>query len=272
MSDLLSLYRTMVRIRRFEERLLSLFRQGALRGTAHVCLGQEAVAAGACAALTPSDRVISNHRGHGHMLARGADIHRLMAELFGKRTGYSLGRGGSQHLAAVEVGFLGSNGITGGGLPVAAGIGLGLKMKSPGQGVCLCFFGDGATAQGTFHEALNLAAVWRLPVIFLCENNQYAMGTPLSQTCPTQEILERAAGFGMARERVDGNDVQAVFEAVRRARSDVLERGCPTFVEARTFRQAGHSRSDTCEYRDKAEEALWLSQDPIQRVRDQIAI
>ncbi|MHC4884333.1 MAG: alpha-ketoacid dehydrogenase subunit alpha/beta [Planctomycetota bacterium] len=249
-------------IRLFEETLLRLFRDGELRGTTHVCLGQEAVATGACAGLAPQDKVTSNHRGHGHILARGADPNRVMAELFGKRDGYSQGLGGSQHMAAQEVGFLGSNGITGGGLPIATGAALSSTLLEQ-EAVVLAFFGDGASAQGTFHESLNLAGVWKLPVIFLCENNQYAMGTPLSETCPADCIADRAKGYGIPSVQVDGNDVLAVRDAVRRARAHAAEGGGPILIEALTWRQTGHSRSDPCEYVPDEYQKEALQRDPI---------
>ncbi len=266
MTEPLEYLRTMLRIRAFEERLLALFREGALRGTAHVCLGQEAVAAGACAALGQADLVTSNHRGHGHLIAKGGDPARIMAELFGTATGYSLGRGGSQHMAAPDCGFLGSNGITAGGMPIAAGAALSLQLRNV-PAICLCFFGDGATAQGAFHEAVNLAAVWTLPVVFLCENNLYAMGTHVRATCPTATVAERAAGYGLAYETVDGNDPEAVEAAVARARDRALAGEGPGFVEALTWRKAGHSRSDTCTYRAAEDEAHWDTRDPIRVLR-----
>jgi len=259
----------MLRIRRCEERILALFREGALRGTAHACIGQEAVAVGACSALTPADLITSNHRGHGHLLARGGEPARLLAELFGRETGYSLGRGGSQHLADFTIGFLGANGITAGGLPIAVGAALSLALRRA-PAICLAFFGDGATAQGAFHEAMNLAALWRLPLVFLCENNHYAMGTHVRHTCPTATIAERAAAYGMPAQRVDGNDVLAVAEAVRQARQRAVAGDGPTLVEAVTYRLLGHSRSDPCLYRPRAEEREWAERDPLLRLRNLI--
>ncbi len=266
---MLSYLETMLRIRLFEEALLRLFREGALRGTAHVCLGQEAVAAGACAALAREDFVTSNHRGHGHLIAKGADPRKLMAELFGNSDGYSLGRGGSQHIAAREIGFLGSNGITGGGIPIAVGAGLTLKLRQQ-ENICLTFFGDGATAQGTFHESLNLAALWRLPVVFLCENNLYAMGTHVGATCPVEPLARRAEGFGIPHQTVDGNDPLAVQAAVQAAREAALAGEGPGMVEALTWRAGGHSRSDKCEYRDRREEEEWRKRDPIALLKARI--
>lgn len=265
--NLLELYRTMLRIRAFEEAVLRGFRQGELRGTTHVCLGQEAVAAGAAAALDPADLVTSNHRGHGHMLAKGADLTRMLAELFGRASGYSRGAGGSQHMAAAEVGFLGSNGITGGGLPIAVGAALSLQHQKRKQ-VVLAFCGDGATAQGTFHEALNLATVWALPVVFLVENNHYAMGTRVTETCPDGNIARRAAGYGIPGVRVEGNDPAAVQEAVARARERATAGDGPSLIEATTYRAAGHSRSDTCGYVPEAERVAWRERDPLRRSRE----
>ncbi|MBN2711091.1 MAG: dehydrogenase E1 component subunit alpha/beta, partial [Planctomycetes bacterium] len=269
MNKHLAPFRKMYRIRRFEETLLKLFRDGELRGTSHVCIGQEAVAAGACAALGKNDYVTSNHRGHGHMLARGADMKRVLAEIWGKETGYALGRGGSQHIAAFEVGFLGSNGITGGGLPIAVGAGLSLQMRKV-DGVCLCFFGDGASAQGTFHESMNLAMLWKLPVIFLCENNHYAMGTHVSNTCPADTVFHRALGYDMPRVCADGNDYDAVLDAVTVAREHAAAGKGPYFVEALTYRITGHSRSDMCHYRPKEEEEPWLDKDPVSICADRL--
>jgi TPP-dependent pyruvate/acetoin dehydrogenase alpha subunit/pyruvate/2-oxoglutarate/acetoin dehydrogenase E1 component len=260
------LYRTMLRIRAFEERVLALFGHGELRGTTHVCLGQEAVAAGACAALGEEDYVTSTHRGHGHMIARGASMERMMAELFGRAAGYSRGAGGSQHMAAAEVGFLGSNGITGGGLPLAAGAGLSQQLRKT-RGIVLAFLGDGASAQGTFHESVNLATIWRLPVVYLAENNQYAMGTPVSATCPDGDVARRAAGYGIPGVRVDGNDPVAVCEAVEAARERALREEGPTLIEAVTYRATGHSRSDRREYVPDGEAEAWAGRDPLARLR-----
>ncbi|MFH0911572.1 MAG: thiamine pyrophosphate-dependent enzyme [Planctomycetota bacterium] len=265
----LALFHTMLRIRRFEERVLSLFRNAELRGTAHVCLGQEAVAAGACAALSTEDLVTSNHRGHGHMLARGADMGRMMAELFGRAEGYSGGVGGSQHMAASEVGFLGMNGITGGGLPIAVGAALSLVMQKK-PGVVLAFFGDGAATQGAFHEFVNLAAVWRLPVVFLCENNRYAMGTPLAEISPLECISRRAPGYGIPGATVDGNDPLAVEDAVRQARARALEGAGPSLVEALTFRMRGHSRSDLAAYVPEAYREEARKRDPVPALSSQL--
>jgi TPP-dependent pyruvate/acetoin dehydrogenase alpha subunit len=252
--------------RAFEERVLKLVGDGSIRGTTHPYVGQEAVAVGACLALQADDFVISTHRGHGHLLAKGGDPERLMAELFGKATGYGGGKGGTQHLADFSIGHLGSNGVTGGGIPIGTGAALSVQMRGTGQVVAV-FFGDGATNQGTFHESLNLAAVWRLPAVYVCENNLYAMSTPFRDVCALEHIAERAAAYGIPGVQVDGMDVMAVAEvlrpAVERARSG---RG-PTLIECKTYRFLGHSKNDQRVYRSKEEEAAWRERDPIARFR-----
>lgn len=255
-------YRTMLVIRLFEQKIEDLFRRGWIRGTAHPAIGQEAVAVGACAALDKSDCITSTHRGHGHFIARGGQPRRIMAELFGKRTVYSGGRGGSQMMADYRLGFLGSNGITGGGLPVATGVALAAKLRRTGR-VVACFFGDGAASQGTFHESLNMAGLWRLPVVYICENNRYAMSSPVSQTVPIPDIAARAAGYGFPGVVVDGNDLLAVRDAVREAvrRARALEG--PTLIECKTYRLSGHSRGDPRRYRTAEEENAWKRRDPI---------
>jgi TPP-dependent pyruvate/acetoin dehydrogenase alpha subunit len=252
--------------RAFEERVLKLVSDGSIRGTTHPYVGQEAVAVGTCLALRPDDLVISTHRGHGHLLAKGGDPKRLMAELFGKAAGYGGGKGGTQHLADFSIGHLGSNGVTGGGIPIGTGAALSVQMRGTGQVVAI-FFGDGATNQGTFHESLNLASVWRLPAVYVCENNLYAMSTPFRDVCAIEHIAERAAAYGIPGVQVDGMDVMAVAAvvspAVERARSG---RG-PTLIECKTYRFLGHSKSDQRVYRSKEEEAAWRERDPIARLR-----
>jgi len=264
--ELLRCYGRMLVIRRFEERLDRFFAEGSIHGTTHPCTGQEATAVGACAGLRPDDCVVSNHRGHGHYIAKGGQPRLLMAELFGKATGVSRGRGGSQHIADFSIGFLGSNGITGGGLPVAAGAALAIKMQRRDQ-VVLCFFGDGAANQGTFHETANMAAIWNLPLIFFCENNSYAMSTPFCQAFPVARVSDRAAGYAMRPVIVDGNDVLLVRDAVRQAADQARSGGGPCFIEAITWRRRGHSKSDNCEYRSREEEASWACKDPIDLAR-----
>jgi len=268
--DLLTLYRKMLLIRQFEQRLDALFVQGKLHGTTHPCTGQEASAVGACTGLRADDYITSNHRGHGHFIAKTGNAAALMAELFGKATGVSGGRGGSQHVADIAGGFLGSNGITGGGLPIATGAALALKLQRRDQ-VVLCFFGDGAANQGTFHESANMAAIWKLPLIFYCENNMYAMSTPFACAFPTPHVSDRAAAYAIPSRIVDGNDVQAVIEAVCEAAAYARGGNGPFFVEAMTYRHGGHSKSDKCEYRTREEEAQWMLKDPIVRLRKLLA-
>jgi len=262
---LLAAYRRMLLIRCFEEAVEKLFRKGLVKGTAHPAIGQEATAVGAALALRKGDYVTSTHRGHGHFIALGADPRRMMAELFGKETGYSRGRGGSQLMADYRLGFLGSNGITGGGIPFATGVGLSIKSRSTRQ-VALCFFGDGAACQGAFHESLNMAALWRLPVIYLCENNQYAMSTPVRDTIAGGLIAARADGYGIPGVPVDGNDVVAVRDAVAQACRRARAGQGPTLLECITYRLSGHSRGDMCNYRPAHELKEWSKRDPITRM------
>jgi acetoin:2,6-dichlorophenolindophenol oxidoreductase subunit alpha len=263
-------YRRLVLIRRFEEDLSRLFSSGRVPGTAHFCTGQEACAVGAIAALQPADLVTSNHRGHGHFLAKGADPGRVMAEILGKATGYCGGRSGSQHMSSPALGFLGANGLTGGMIPVATGAALSQKLRETGQ-VVLCFFGDGATGTGAFHEGVNLGAIWQLPVIYFCENNGYAMSTATGDSFRVASVAERAAAYGLPGVRVDGNDYYAVREATAAAVARARAGEGPTLIEALTWRQCGHSKSDECEYRTDAQEAEGLARDPLPRMRQALA-
>lgn len=265
-QELLRDYETMVLIRRFEETLNDLYGSGVIRGTSHFCAGQEATEVGAIAALEPDDLVTSNHRGHGHLIAKGGDVKRIMAELWGKATGYAGGRGGSQHMAHFPIGFLGSNGITGGMIPIATGAALSQKMLNTGK-IVLCFFGDGATGQGAFHEAVNMGAVWKLPVIYLCENNLYAMSTPVAEVFGEPNIAKRAVAYGLPGERVDGQDYFAVREVVSRAVERARRGEGPTLIEALTYRIYGHSKSDERAYRSPEEEAAWAQRDAIALMR-----
>jgi TPP-dependent pyruvate/acetoin dehydrogenase alpha subunit len=265
-AELLRDYETMLVIRRFEETLNDLYGTGVIRGTSHFCAGQEATEVGAIAALRPSDLVTSTHRGHGHFIAKGGDPKRIMAELWGKATGYSCGRGGSQHMADFAIGFLGSNGITGGMIPVATGAALSQKMLGTGK-VVLCFFGDGATGQGTFHEAVNIGAAWKLPVIYLCENNLYAMSTPVAEAFGEPDIAKRAVAYGIPGRRIDGQDYFAVRAAVEQAAERARAGDGPTLIEALTYRIYGHSKSDECAYRTRDEEAAWAARDAIDVMR-----
>lgn len=270
-TDLRAHLRMMLLIRRFEERLDDLFATGVIKGTSHLYAGQEAVAVGVCSHLTTEDLMTSTHRGHGHFLAKGGNCNALMAELWGKATGPSKGRGGSQHVADYSVGFLGSNGITAGGLPIATGAGLALQLQNKPHCV-VSFFGEGGANQGTFHESLNMAAIWKLPVVFICENNLYAMSTRFDEAFATPTIAARAAGYGIPGESVDGIDFFAMREAFGRAADRARKGEGPTLLEAQTYRYYGHSKSDKREYRTREEEAEWRSRDCIERLRAAIEI
>src|SRR5690606_6270473 len=255
-------------IRYFDELVDLISSRRSIHVTSLLQGGQEAVAVGACAVLRADDKITSTHRGHGHCIAKGADVNRMMSELFGKSNGYCKGKGGSMHIADLEKGNLGANGIVGGGIPIAVGAALTSKMKDLGY-VVLCFFGDGAANEGSFHESLNLAAIWDLPVVFLCENNQYGMSGSVKDMFRIENIADRAAGYGMPGRVVDGNDIfqvmSAVDEAVRRARSG---KG-PTLLEAKTYRWKGHSKSDAKKYRSREEERWWReNRDPIRRMEE----
>ncbi len=263
------LYETMVRIRAFEERVRDLFAAGRLPGFVHLSIGQEAVAAGACLALRADDYVLSTHRGHGHMVAKGAETARMMAELYAKRTGSCKGKGGSMHIADASVGVLGANGVVAGGLTVAAGVGLSITQRRTGQ-VCLCFFGDGASNRGPFHEALNLAVIWRLPVIFLCENNGWASSTPHRYACAVPDVAARAAGYGLPSVTVDGMDALAVHAAVTKAVNRARGGDGPALIEAKVVRWQGHYEGDPQGYRDRSEIADGKARDPIARLRSKL--
>ncbi len=262
---LVELLRTMWRIRAFEEKAEELYSLGKVHGTMHLSIGQEAVAAGVCAALRPDDYILSTHRGHGHCIAKGGDVRRMMAEFLGKETGYCRGRGGSMHIADLETGNLGANGIVGGGLPIATGVGLGIRMRGLKR-VCVVFFGDGASNEGAFHESLNLAAIWELPIVFVCENNQYAMSMPVQRSMRVARIADRACAYGIPGRTVDGMDVLAVYEAAWEAIERARTGGGPTLLECVTYRYRGHSRSDRQRYRTREEVEAWRAQDPIARL------
>ena len=256
-------------IRRFEEGAEESYMRGLIHGTMHLSIGQEASATAACMELTVNDKITSTHRGHGHCIAKGADVGRMFAEFFGKETGYCRGRGGSMHIADVRTGNLGANGIVGGSIPIAVGAALSSKLLGGGY-VTVCFFGDGANNEGAFHEALNMAAVWKLPVVFICENNNYGMSTSMERSTAVRNIADRAAAYAMPGVTVDGNDfsavAEAVHDAVQRARSGLG----PSLVENVTYRWRGHSKSDRNRYRTKEEIDSWIARDPIPRFRDEL--
>lgn len=268
-EKLVDMLKTMHEIRYFEMKADSLFAQGKIHGTMHLSIGQEGVAAGAGAALRPDDYLLNTHRGHGHCIAKGADLNKMMAEFIGKETGYCRGRGGSMHIADVARNNLGANGIVGGGIGLAMGVGLAIKLKK-GDQVVLGIFGDGASNQGIFHEALNMAAIYSLPVVYLCENNQYGMSTSIKKSTNIQAISDRAAAYGMPGVTVDGNDIMAVYEAVSAAAERGRAGDGPTLVEAVTYRWKGHSKNDPGVYRPKEEVEYWKSLDPIKRFREQL--
>jgi 2-oxoisovalerate dehydrogenase E1 component len=260
------------RVRRFDERVIELFNAGVVKGTAHSCIGQEAVAVGACAALREDDYIVSHHRGHGHCIAKGADLTRMAAELMGRDTGYCRGFGGSMHIAALDRGILGANGIVGAGIGIGTGAALSAKLRRSGQ-VCLAFFGDGAANEGIFHEALNLASLWRLPAIYLCENNGYGLSTSMAQSTAIDRLSKRAAAYSMPGVTIDGNDVGAVEEAVRDAAERARTGEGPTLIEALTYRWGDHSmRANLPRYRTEAEEAGWRAdRDPIAWAEERLA-
>lgn len=256
---------TMWQIRRFEEAVDDLFARGLMHGTMHLSIGQEAVATGTCLALQREDQITSTHRGHGHCIAKGANLDRMMAELLAKETGYCRGRGGSMHIADVETGNLGANGIVGGGIPIAAGAALAQRLRGT-QNVAVSFFGDGATNEGAFHEGINLASIWDLPAVFVCENNHYGMSMSSALSMSVKQVSDRAAAYGIPGVTVDGNDVQAVYDVISEAVARARAGEGPTLVEAVTYRHKGHSKSDQNLYRTREEIDEWRAKDPIGRL------
>lgn len=265
-SRLLQMYEQMRTIRDFEERAGKEFAAGKIPGFVHLYAGEEAVAVGVCTHLTEDDYITSHHRGHGHCIAKGVDIRAMVAELLGRESGACRGKGGSMHIADVHKGMLGANGIVGGGFPLATGAGLTSKNNDRGQ-VAVCFFGDGAANQGTFHESLNLAGIWKLPVVYVAENNGYAESTPVTYHMSCRDIAERAAGYGMPGVTVDGLDVFAVYEAAGEAIARARRGEGPSLVECKTYRYFGHFEGDTITYRTKEELASYRERDPISALR-----
>jgi pyruvate dehydrogenase E1 component alpha subunit len=261
-DHLVALFRQMVRIRRFEERCVELYSETRIRGFLHLYIGEEAVAVGVNQALRPDDPVVSTYREHGHALARGVPMASVMAEMFGKVSGCSRGRGGSMHLFDAATRFYGGNAIVAGGLPLALGFGLADRMRGTDT-VTACFFGDGAVAEGEFHESLNLAALWQLPVLFCCENNRYAMGTAIERANANVNVALRAASYGLPAWSVDGMDVEAVEGAARHAVDAIRASGGPYLLEFQTYRFRAHSMYDPERYRDKAEVEHWKTRDPV---------
>jgi pyruvate dehydrogenase E1 component alpha subunit len=264
-AKLLDMYIKMLHIRKFEEKVAYFFSIGKVHGTTHLYIGEEATAVGACAALKENDLITSTHRGHGHCIAKGIDLNRMMAEFLGKEEGYCKGKGGSMHIADLSRGNLGANGVVGGGIPIAVGAGLTIKMKALNK-VVLCFFGDGAMNQGSFHESVNLASIWDLPVVFICENNQYGMSMHVKRHIKVSDLTARATAYGIPGATVNGNDILEVYETVLNARDYVKQSG-PMLIVANTYRFMGHSKSDANAYRTKEEIESWKQKCPLMTLR-----
>ncbi|EKO1911583.1 TPA: pyruvate dehydrogenase (acetyl-transferring) E1 component subunit alpha [Clostridium botulinum] len=258
------MYKTMLKIRKFEQVAMNTFAEGKIPGFVHLYIGEEAVATGVCANLKDSDYITSTHRGHGHILAKGGDLKFMMAELFGKATGYCKGKGGSMHIADATKGILGANGIVGAGHNIAVGAGLSAQYRGTDQ-VCVCFFGDASTNQGTFHESLNMASVWKLPVVFVCENNLYGISMSQNRHQAIKDVADRGVAYNVPGIVVDGNDVFAVYEAAEEAIKRAREGKGPTLIECKTYRHRGHFEGDPCVYKPTEEQEEWLAKDPIPR-------
>ena len=266
LSDMLS---KMLEIRLFEEQIEAFFMNNLIGGTVHLYIGEEAVAVGACAALQKEDYIVSNHRGHGHCIAKGGDSRKMMAEILGKETGYCRGKGGSMHVSDIEIGNLGANGIVGAGIPIASGAALALKLQKRKQ-VVVCFFGDGASNTGSFHEGINLASVNSLPVVFVCENNGYAISSSFSNTFSISNISDRAQAYGIPGISIDGMDVIGVYEAMQHAVDRARKGGGPSFIECMTYRFKGHYIGDPGIYRTQKELDAWRKKDPIERLKNSL--
>jgi pyruvate dehydrogenase E1 component alpha subunit len=263
-------YYRMLLIRRFEEVINEKFLAGDIPGFVHLYIGEEATGVGVCSTLTNADYITSTHRGHGHTIAKGADVKRCMAELYGRKTGYCKGKGGSMHIADFSIGMLGANGVVGGGFNLAVGAALSIQLRKAND-VAVCFFGDGASNRGTFHEGLNMAAVWNLPVIFVCENNQWASTTPLHEATAVTDIAVRSAAYGMPSEIVDGNDVFAVYQAAQRAVNRAKQGEGPTLIECKTYRVKGHFVGDPEQYRTREEVLNQMeTNDPLKKFLEKV--
>ncbi|MEG1632754.1 MAG: thiamine pyrophosphate-dependent dehydrogenase E1 component subunit alpha [Oscillospiraceae bacterium] len=258
------MYVRMRRIRDFENAASRLFAEGKVPGFVHLYLGEEAIAPAVCECLRDDDFITSTHRGHGHIIAKGGDLNYMMAELFGRATGYCKGKGGSMHIADRDKGILGANGIVGAGQCISTGAGLSIKVRGTDQ-VCVCFFGDGSTNQGTFHESLNLASIWKLPIVFVCENNNYGISMSQDRHQAIKDVADRGAAYNIPGISVDGNDPLAVYEAAKEAVSRAREGKGPTLLECKTYRHRGHFEGDPGLYKPKEEQAAWLAKDPLPR-------
>jgi pyruvate dehydrogenase E1 component alpha subunit len=269
-DTLIRLYRTMLTIRRFEQRASKEYKKGSVPGLVHSYIGQEAVAVGVCANLRKDDRIVSNHRGHGHLIAKGADVRRMMAEIYGKKTGYCKGKGGSMHIADFGIGILGANGIVAAGLPIATGAALAAHLEGKNR-IAVVFFGDGACQEGEFQESLNLASIWKLPIIFACENNMYGVNTPATYAIAGGDIPRRAAAYDMPVKSVDGNDIEAVYETAKEVVTEVRAGKGPYFVEFKTYRWHAHFEADTIpDLRPVEEIEAWKKKCPIVRLEQRL--
>ena len=268
-EKLLKMYQDMIEIREFERKVDYFISHGDITGTTHLYIGEEAIAVGAINAAEEKDYISSTHRGHGHSIAKGVNIKEMMAELFGKTTGSCKGKGGSLHIVDSDTNNLGANGIVGGGIPIAVGAALAAKMQENGE-VILCFFSDGAMNQGVFHEAVNMASVWDLPVVFICENNQYGMSTSVEKAFNIQDLSARAKAYNIPGVKIDGNKIMEVYEVVQEAVERARQDGGPSLIVAETYRWKGHSKSDAKVYRTKEEEKAWKERDPIAQFEEEL--
>lgn len=266
-EEMRSLFETMCMIRSFESKSVELTAKGKLPGFLHLYIGEEAIAAGVCSNLTKTDYITSTHRGHGHLIAKGGDVNRMMAELYGKSDGYCGGKGGSMHICDLDCGIVGANGIVGGSLPIAAGVGFSIKYRNSGQ-VAVCFFGDGASNQGAFHESLNMASIWNLPVVYVCENNQYGISLHHSKHQNVHDIADRAKGYNITGMTCDGNDAMDVKETSAKAIALARQGAGPVLLECKTYRIRGHAEGDSCNYRPEGELEAWLAKDPIKHFQN----
>lgn len=266
-AQLMDFYRKMIRIREFENEAIELAKMNLTRAAIHTYNGEEAIAVGICAHLNNDDYITSTHRGHGHCVAKGADLRLMFAELMARSTGYCKGKGGSMHIADMEIGMLGANGIVGGGIPISVGAAFGIRYKG-GKNVTVCFFGDGASNEGTFHESINFASVMHLPVIFVCENNQWAISTSVKKSCNVENISSRAVGYGIEGITVNGNDVEEVYTKFGEAVEKVRAGGGPVLMEMKTYRMAGHYFGDNENYRSREEVNAWKEKCPIRHVKN----
>jgi pyruvate dehydrogenase E1 component alpha subunit len=265
----IDLLKTMLKIRKFEEKVKDLFAEGKIPGFVHLYIGEEAIATGVCANLDNNDVITSTHRGHGHCIAKGAEYNKMMAELFGKRTGYCKGKGGSMHIADVNIGILGANGIVGGGIPIATGAAFSFLYKESKQ-VAVCFFGDGASDQGSFHESLNFASIWNLPILFVCENNLYAESIPTKKHLNVKDIAVRAKAYNIEGITVDGNDIEDVCSNAKKAIEKLRNGLGPILMECKTYRHRGHFEGEPQTYRPKDEVEDWLKKEPIKRFKEKL--